>query len=80
MPTKTDLQKRKVKLIQALTAVEDEGMIDAIESTLAGSTHRSLSEAQLEQLDASVERYMSGEARTYTPAQVRTRALKAIRG
>ena len=80
MPAKLDLLKRKVKLIRTLTAVEDEGMIDAVESTLAGSTHRSLSQDQMKQLDASIERYMSGEVRTYAPAQVRARALKAIRG
>ncbi len=32
------------------------------------------------QLDASIPRYMSGEVRSYTPDQVRARALKAIRG
>lgn len=80
MPAKPDMLKRKVKLIRTLTAVEDEGMLDAVESTLAGSTHRSLSSDQLKQLDASIERYMNGDARSYTPAQVRTRALKAIRG
>lgn len=80
MPAKLDLLKRKVKLIRTLTAVEDEGIIDAVESAMAGSTHGSLTSDQLKQLDASIERYVNGEARTYTPAQVRTRALEAIRG
>lgn len=75
----SNILKRKVKLIQKLTTIEDEGTISALERTLEGATHHSLSDEQLRQLDRSLARYLSGEAKTYTPEQVRTRALKAIR-
>ncbi len=39
-------------------------MIDAMERTLAGSAHRSLSQDQLKQLDASIDRSMNGEGRS----------------
>lgn len=77
--TMSNILKRKVKLIQKLTTIEDEGMIAAMERTLESATHYTLSAEQLRQLDASMARYLRGEAKTYTPEQVRTRALKAIR-
>ncbi|MFZ1693838.1 MAG: hypothetical protein WAT74_11615 [Flavobacteriales bacterium] len=70
--------KRKVALINRLTTLDDERTIAAMERVLDGGTHYTLSEEQLKQLDASWERYVRGEAKTYTPAQVKARALKAI--
>ncbi len=75
----SNILKRKVKLIHKLTTIEDEGVIAAMERTLEGATHYTLSTEQVRQLDASMERYLSGEGKSYTPEQMRTRALKAIR-
>ncbi len=72
------LLKRKVSLINRLTTLEDERTIAAMERVLDSETHYTLSAAQLRQLDASWERYARGEATTYTPAQVKARALKAM--
>lgn len=72
------LHKRKVALIHKLTTVEDEGTIAAMERVLERGTHDTLSEAQVEALEASWERYTRGKAETFTPAQIRARALKAI--
>ncbi len=77
--TMSNILKRKVKLIHKLTTIEDEGTIAALERTLEGATHYALSEEQVQQLDASLARYLNGSAKTYTPEQVRTRALKTIR-
>ena len=70
--------KRKVALINRLTTLDDERTIAAMERLLEGGTHDTLSEEQLQQLEASWERHLRGEARTYTPAQVKARAMKAI--
>ncbi len=75
----SNILERKVKLIRKLTSIEDEATIAAMERTLDGTTHHSLSAEQMLQLDESMARYLRGEAKTYTPEQVRTRALKAIR-
>ena len=75
----TKLEKRKAALIERLDQVKDERTITALERTLEGSTHYALNEEQLHQLDASLERYLRGEVKTYTPEQVRTRAQKAMR-
>ena len=75
----TKLEKRKAALIERLDQVKDESTITALERTLEGSTHYTLSVEQLHQLDASLERYLHGNVKTYTPEQVRTRALKAMR-
>jgi len=72
------LLKRKVALIHRPTTIEDERTIAAIERVLEGGTHDTLSEEQVQQLEASWDRFVRGEARTYTPAQVKARALKAI--
>ena len=77
--TMSNILKRKVKLIHKLTTIEDEGVIAAMERTLEGATHYTLSTEQVRQLDASMERYLSGVGKSYTPEQMRTRALKAIR-
>lgn len=70
--------KRKVALINRLTTLDDERKIAAMERVLEGETHHTLTDEQLQQLEASWERFARGEAKTYTPAQVRARALKAI--
>lgn len=76
--TMSTILKRKVALINRLTTLDDERTIAAMERLLEGGTHDTLSEEQLQQLEASWERHLRGEARTYTPAQVKARALKAI--
>lgn len=74
----SSILERKVALINRLTTLEDERTIAAMERVLEGGSHYTLSEEQLKQLDASWERYARGEAKTYTPAQVKARALRAI--
>lgn len=76
----TKLQKRKAALLERISVLEDEALLSAVERTLEGTTHHALSAEQLRQLDSTMERYLSGEVRTYTPEEVRARALKAIRG
>ncbi|MBP8824290.1 MAG: hypothetical protein KBH07_11655 [Flavobacteriales bacterium] len=76
----TKLEKRKAVLLERIGAVEDERTLQALERTLEGATHHTPSPEQLKALDASMERYLHGEAKTYTPEQARTRALKAVRG
>ena len=76
----TKLEKRKAVLLERIGAVEDERTLHALERTLEGTTHHTLSPAQLKALDASMARYLRGEAKTYTPEQARARALKAARG
>lgn len=76
----TKLEKRKAVLLERIGAVEDERILQALERTLEGTTHHTLTSEQLKALDASMARYLRGEAKTYTPEQVRARALKAIRG
>lgn len=75
----TKLEKRKAALIERLDEVKDERTITALERTLDGSTHYSLTKEQQHQLDASLERYLHNTVKTYTPEQVRTRALKAVK-
>lgn len=70
--------QRKVALIQRLTTLDDERTIAAMERLLDGGSHYTLSDEQLKQLDASWERYVHGQAKTFSPAQVKARALKAI--
>jgi len=76
----TKLEKRKALLLDRISALEDENTLQALERTLEGTSHHTLTPEQLKALDASMARYLRGEARTCTPAQARTRALKAIRG
>ena len=73
------LEQRKAALIEQLEATNDEHMISALEETLAGNTHFALTSDQERQLDASLARYLRGEAKTFTPEQVRSRARKAAR-
>ena len=75
----TKLQERKAAVIQRLEKTNDEHTIAAVESTLAGHTHYALTDVQQRQLDASLARYLRGEASTFTPEQVRSRARKAAR-
>ena len=74
----TKLEKRKAALIERLDDVKDEHTITALERTLDGSTHYALTEEQRHQLDASLERYLHNTVKTYTPEQVRARAVKAV--
>lgn len=76
----TKLEKRRAVLLERIGAVKDERTLQALERTLEGTTHHTLTPEQLKALDASMARYLRGEAKTYTPEQVRARALKAIRG
>ena len=76
----TKLEKRKAELLERINSVTDEHTLEALERTLEGSTHYTLTKEQLKALDASMARYLRGEARTFTPEQARSRALKAIRG
>ncbi len=73
------LNELKIALVQQILHSEDADELRAVESTLAGTSHYALSPAQERGLDASLARYMRGEASTYTPEQVRTRARKAAR-
>jgi hypothetical protein len=74
------LKQRKAKLIEKIDAIQDEHMLDAVEKTLAGSSHYSLSPDQQDQLQESLARYLSGEAKTYSPEEAITKARKAARG
>lgn len=69
---------RRSELLERIEAVNDETILAALERTLDGASHYALSEEQLAALDASRERYLRGEAKTYTPEEVRKRAMKAI--
>lgn len=73
------LEKRKAELIEQLAATNDERVIAAVEETLAGNAHYALTKEQQRQLDASLQRYLRGEAKTYSPEQARALARKAAR-
>jgi hypothetical protein len=55
-------------------------LLDAVEKTLAGDSHYSLSPEQQDQLQESPGRYLRGEAKTYSPVEAITKARKAARG
>lgn len=74
------LDQRKALVIEQLEATNDEHVIAAVEETLAGNAHYALTNAQQRELDASVARYLRGDAKTYTPEQAKARARKAARG
>ncbi len=74
------LKQRKAQLIEKIESIEDENLLDAVEKTLAGDSHYSLSPEQQDQLQESLARYMRGEAKTYTPEEAITKARKAARG
>ncbi len=73
------LEQRKAAVIEQLEASNDEHVIAAVEETLAGNAHYALTKEQQRQLDASLSRYLRGEAKTYTPEQARALARKAAR-
>jgi hypothetical protein len=75
----TRLGQRKAAVIEKLEATNDERLIAAVEETLAGNAHYVLDPDQQRQLAASLARYLRGDAKTYTPEQVRARARKAAR-
>ncbi len=74
------LKQRKAHLIEKIEAIQDEHLLDAVEKTLAGNSHYSLSPDQQDQLQESLARYLSGEAKTYSPEEAITKARKAARG
>ena len=74
------LEQRKAHVIEQLEATNDEHLIAAVEETLAGNAHYALTPVQQRQLDASLARYLRGEAKTFTPEQARAHARKAARG
>lgn len=76
----TKLEKRRAQLLERIGTVEDENVLHALERTLEGASHHALTSEQLKSLDASMARYLRGEAKTVSPEQARSRALKAIRG
>ncbi len=73
------LNELKIALVRQILHSEDADELRAVENTLAGVSHYALTHEQEQSLDASLARYMRGEARTFTPEQVRTRARKAAR-
>lgn len=75
----TRIQKRKAIIIEQLEATNDERLIEAVEQTLAGNAHYTLSEEQQRALDTTLSRYLRGEAKVYTVAQARARARRAAR-
>lgn len=79
-PTMSRLEQRKAHVIAQLEATNDEHVVAAVEETLAGNAHYALTREQRRQLDASLERYLRGEAKTHTPEQAKARARKAARG
>jgi hypothetical protein len=74
------LKQRKAQLIEKIESIQDEHLLDAVEKTLAGDSHYSLSPDQQDQLQESLGRYLRGEAQTYSPEEAITKARKAARG
>lgn len=79
-PPMSRLKQRKAQLIEKIESIQDEHLLDAVEKTLAGGSHYSLSLEQQEQLQESLGRYLRGETKTYSLEEAITKARKAAHG
>ena len=73
-----DLKAKKEALKRMLDTIEDEHLLDAVERTLQGGSHYTLTPEQVQQLDATWERHKRGEGQTFSVEETIARARKAI--
>ena len=73
-----DLKARKEALKRKLDAIYDEHLLDAVERTLQGGSHYTLTPEQIQQLDATWERHRRGEGQTFSLEESLERGRKAI--
>ncbi len=73
-----DLKAKKEALKRKLDAIDDAHLLDAVERTLQGGSHYSLTPEQIQQLDATWERHKRGEGQTFSVEESLARARKAI--
>jgi len=74
------LNDRKSAIMERIDAVQDDATLKALERTLDGASHYVLSDEQMAELEASHDRFLRGEAKLFTSAQMISRVRKAVRG
>lgn len=73
------LNELKVELAKQILQSENMDELQLVDRLLNPTRHFKLTAAQKEELDRGFEEYTSGKARTYSPQQLRARALNAMR-
>ncbi|MDX9750466.1 MAG: hypothetical protein RBT71_05245 [Flavobacteriales bacterium] len=72
------LAERKVALVQRILETRDEALLDSLDALVSGGTFQ-LSKAELDELDAIMERHRSGDGRSAEWPEVRKRVEQAAR-